>query len=176
MVRLDHEVGNGAGNGGAVLKNRSEVEQVLPHSGQMVLLDRVIDYDESSVVSEVDVDSLTLFMTPSGLPAYVGIEVMAQSIAAWSGLIRRTKNQSPKPGFLLGTRKYECQLPYFPKGSTLRVHAAEIINNEGLATFACRLQYGGNSMSQCSRDLLAEARISVFSGRSGFNPIKMKQK
>ncbi len=140
--------------------DKLEVERLLPHSGQMVFIDRVLEHDDVSIVTEVDVDSLEVLVSERGVPAYVGIELMAQSIAAWSGLVRKSRNKPPQPGFLLGTRKYECEVSFFPRGSTLRIYAEEIINNEGLATFGCRLHYIADT---CDGDLVAEARISVYS-------------
>ena len=134
-----------------------EIERLLPHSGQMVFIHRVVQYGDISVTTEVDTDKLTLLHTEKGIPSYAGIELMAQSVAVWSGLIRQADNQPPQPGFLLGTRKYECQIPYFELGSTLRIHAEEVVNNEGLAVFQCILAGDDEDYA------FAEARISVYS-------------
>ena len=59
------------------------VEHVLPHAGHMVLLARVVAHDEKETRCQVDIRSQRHFRREDGsVPAWVGIEYMAQCIAA----------------------------------------------------------------------------------------------
>ncbi len=46
--------------------DKLEVERLLPHSGQMVFIDRVLEHDDVSIVTEVDVDSLEVLVSERG--------------------------------------------------------------------------------------------------------------
>jgi predicted hotdog family 3-hydroxylacyl-ACP dehydratase len=104
----------------------------------MVLLDRVISVDGDSLLAEVCIRSNSLFFDVDGVGAWVGIEYMAQAIAAWAGYTGRLRGEAVKIGFLLGTRRYECSRPVFELGSVLRIHVQCVFQNEnGLGSFEC---------------------------------------
>jgi predicted hotdog family 3-hydroxylacyl-ACP dehydratase len=115
-----------------------DIRSLIPHAGPMVLLDRVISVDEDSLCAEVSIRSNTLFCGPDGVGAWVGIEYMAQAIAAWAGYAAQLRGEPVKLGFLLGTRRYESSRPIFVLGSVLRVHVQRLFQNEnGLGSFEC---------------------------------------
>ena len=115
-----------------------DIRSLIPHAGPMVLLDRVISVDEDSLCAEVSIRSNTLFCGPDGVGAWVGIEYMAQAIAAWAGYTAQLRGEPVKLGFLLGTRRYESSRPIFVLGSVLRVHVQRLFQNEnGLGLFEC---------------------------------------
>jgi predicted hotdog family 3-hydroxylacyl-ACP dehydratase len=77
------------------------VEELVPHSGRMVLLNRVIEFDEDAMVAEVIVRDDGLFGDGNMVPAWLGIEYMAQTIAVLGGMKRRLAGKPLNPGFLL---------------------------------------------------------------------------
>jgi len=121
------------------------VEALLPQSQAMVLLDRVVEAGEDHIVVELTVRDDGLFATPGhSVPAWVGLEYMAQAIAAFSGYHRKCRGEAVGLGFLLGTRHYQCSVGSFPCGTRLRVRAEKIIEAANdMSVFACRLE-GGN--------------------------------
>ncbi|MFT3806171.1 hypothetical protein [Arenimonas sp.] len=134
------------------------IADVVPHAGAMLFLDQLISQDEDSVVAEAGVDEEHLFATPEGVPGWVGIEFMAQAIAAWAGCRARARGEPVRIGFLLGTRRYECRLQHFAFGSRLRIEVRrEIFGDNGLGMFACRLFHAGEE--------IACANLSVFEPR-----------
>ena len=127
----------------------------VPHRGAMSLLDGVEQVDEEGIVAHVAVPSAGLFASAAGVPAWVGIEYMAQAVAAWSGARARAAGGSPRIGFLLGTRRYEARVPLFAAGAQLRVQArCELIGDNGLGMFDCRITHEGRE--------LATGRLSVY--------------
>src|SRR6185369_1356267 len=59
------------------------VRELLPHRGSAVLLARVLGHDAKRTVCAVDPDAGASFRDADGsIPAYVGLEFMAQTIAA----------------------------------------------------------------------------------------------
>ena len=116
------------------------IADLVPHSKTMLLVDRVISIDNDTLISEVDINSNSLFAEENGVPSSVGIEYMAQSIAAWAGAKDLAAGKSIKIGFLVGTRKYTSNVSHFPLNETLTVHVSEIIKGEnGLGVFECSI-------------------------------------
>lgn len=133
------------------------IENYVPHRGAMLLLDRLLAADEDGAVAEVTVQRDGLFLHDAGMPSWVGMEYMAQTVAAWAGWRAQKKGQAVKIGFLLGSRKYEAAQPFFAPGARLVVSVrCELMGDSGLGMFDCRIQPAGEEM------LLATARISVF--------------
>lgn len=136
------------------------IETFVPHRGAMRLLDRVIEFDDERAVAEVDVPFDGLFVRDGGVPAWVGIEYMAQTIAAWAGARAVRAGEQPRLGFLLGSRRYEAMRADFPSGVTLRVETrCELIGSNGLGMFDCRILLGV--------DTVATGRLSVFEPPEG---------
>ena len=54
----------------------------------MLLIDRVIEHGPEHIVVEIDVGPHLPCYTQGWVPAYLAIEFMAQSIAAWAGIRR----------------------------------------------------------------------------------------
>ena len=132
-----------------------DIDAVLPHRDSMRLIHRVVAWQEESIAVEVDVPAQGLFCTSDGVPAWVGVEYMAQAIAAWAGCRARHAGRAPSIGFLLGTRRYTAHQPFFTAGSCLRVEAnCELLGENGLGMFACRILAGDIEM--------AVANVSVF--------------
>ena len=130
------------------------VEDLVPHAGRMSLLDRICGHGEGWLGAEVDIEPDSMFAEARGVPAWIGMEYMAQTIAAYSGLQERFAGNPPKIGFLLGTRKYTCSEAWFPLGQTLTVRVElEVEAANGLKAFSCELQGG---------DITASATINVF--------------
>jgi predicted hotdog family 3-hydroxylacyl-ACP dehydratase len=134
-----------------------DVRELVPHSGDMVLLDRVLLADAENVCAEVTIGPDTVFCDGAGVGSWVGIEYMAQAIAIHGGHLARQRGESVKIGFLLGARRYACSVPLFAMGSVLHVHAHHAMQGEnGLAAFECRIE------DAASGACLATATITVF--------------
>ncbi len=129
--------------------------ELLPHAAPMLLLDAVLDFSEQHAVAQLLIQPQTLFYrNPQGVPAYIGIEYMAQTIALWSGIRRRQHGQLPGIGFLLGTRKYETHTAFFASGSMLTVRAEQRYLLDGMSVFACEIS--------ANDALLASANINAY--------------
>lgn len=135
------------------------IDEVVPHAGLMSLLDRVIDFEGDCLKAEVVVGPYSMFAEEKGVPAWVGIEYMAQAIAAYAGVQRRQKGLEVKVGFLVGSRRYESSHSHFPPGSTLLIEVArEFQADNGLGVFNCVIRGEGPNGEQIS----ATAALNVF--------------
>lgn len=124
------------------------VADLLPHAGRMRLLDRAIEGDAEHLVAEVDIRPDGLFFDGTGVGGWVGIEYMAQAIAAWAGLKARAGGGTPRIGFLLGSRRYRCEVAHFLPGQTLRVRIrCDYLADNGLGQFDCRIDIDGTPVA-----------------------------
>ena len=72
-----------------------DIERVVPHRGTLRLVDRLVAWDEDSVAVELRVPHEGPFSHAEGVPAWVGVEYMAQAIAAWAGCRARSAGHEP---------------------------------------------------------------------------------
>jgi predicted hotdog family 3-hydroxylacyl-ACP dehydratase len=132
-----------------------DIRSLLPHSGAMVLLDRVVSANENTLCAEVVIRPDILFYTDGGVGAWVGIEYMAQAIGAYAGYRARLRGEPIRIGFLLGTRRYESRAPVFLQGSVLKICIKRVLESDnGLASFDCRIDDESGE--------IANASITVF--------------
>lgn len=132
-----------------------DIRSLVPHAGPMLLIDRLIAVDRESLCAEVVIHSGSLFCGADGVGAWVGIEYMAQAIAAHAGYAAGLRGEPARIGFLLGSRRYECSCPAFALGSMLRIHVRRVLQGEnGLAMFDCHIDR--------MEERLATATVSVF--------------
>ncbi|HFD11502.1 MAG TPA: 3-hydroxylacyl-ACP dehydratase [Crenotrichaceae bacterium] len=96
----------------------------------MVLIDTVKQVDNNSITTTLRVRDDALFSLPDKtVPAWVGIEYMAQTIAAFSGYHCLIHGKPIRLGLLLGTRHYQSEHASYPCGAMLYVHACKIIES-----------------------------------------------
>jgi len=127
----------------------------LPHRGRMRLIDSVERCDGDTIACSALVRHDGLFVEADGLPAWIGIELMAQAAAAWAGARARAGGGAPRAGFLVGVRRYDAHSPWFPVGATLGVTATcAAAGDNGLSVFDCTIVHDGRE--------LASGRISVY--------------
>jgi predicted hotdog family 3-hydroxylacyl-ACP dehydratase len=115
------------------------IGELLPHGGEMTLLDRLVEYGPQRSVATVTVRASSRFVEKSGVPAWVGIEYMAQTIAAHAGYEARLRGEPPAIGFLLGTRSYRSDLGEFPLGATLTISVEPLVTEARLGAFQCSI-------------------------------------
>lgn len=131
------------------------VDDLVPHRGDMSWLDTVVSANQDEVVAEATVRPDSFFVRDGALPIWVGVEFMAQAVAAWAGHRGRQHGRAARIGFLLGTRRLDVHRQAFRVGDRLRIEArCELMGDNGLGMFACRILVDG--------ELAAQANLSVF--------------
>lgn len=120
------------------------LDELLPHSGKMLLLDEVVDCGEDWLVSMVKITEHSQFVEAGFVSALVVIEYMAQSIAALAGIRSKNKAESVRVGLLLGSRKFDSNVESIPVGVDLHIHIEEMFSEEnGLGVFKCEAKAPG---------------------------------
>ena len=115
------------------------IGELLPHGAAMTLIDRLVSYDTARSVATAVVTESNPFFDGAGVPAWTGLEYMAQTIAAHAGLAARLRGERPAVGFLLGTRAYSSRVSAFPIGATLTIEVAPQAVDAGFAAFDCSI-------------------------------------
>ena len=131
------------------------LEELLPHSRTMLLLDEAVDAGDDWALAAVRVAEDSLFYDPQlkGVPTWIGLEYMAQTVALYSGIRARRAGQPVKLGLLLGTRRYEAETESFALGSWLTIRVAREWDDGQMAVFDCQVS---------TERPLASARINVY--------------
>jgi predicted hotdog family 3-hydroxylacyl-ACP dehydratase len=131
------------------------IEDYIPQRGPARMIDRLVEVDSEHAVVEADVPFQGRMVRGGLMPAWVGIELMAQAIAVWAGDRSRRAGRPVRVGYLLGSRRYQTFCAGFAAGSTLRVHAdCDFVADSGVGIFSCRIEH--------DNQLLAQAQVSVF--------------
>ena len=136
-----------------------DVDEVVPHGEQMILIDRILEYDDSTLMAEVVITEESHFLNDFGqVPAWVGVEYMAQAIAAWAGIKARLENREVGIGFLLGARRFESTVASFKLQMRLIITIQEEYFYNGMGRFACKII---DSAAGPDQDLVS-ANLSVY--------------
>ena len=134
-----------------------EIGALVPHSGRMRLLDRVVEHTPERTVCSVDPVGSSLFHGPDGsVPAWVGIEYMAQCVAAHGGLVAWWRGETPQRGLLLGTKRTDLLVDAFAPGERLRVVSRHLRGDRALVWFECAIE------READGETLARGRLSVY--------------
>ena len=122
------------------MKLPANIDQFVPHSASMSLLDSVLEYGDDWLHASVKITPQSMFVEEKGVPAIVGVEYLAQAVAAYAGTLEQKKGNKPKLGFLLAVRKYSCSSDFFPIGENLLLKVnLEMLADNGLSVFQAEL-------------------------------------
>lgn len=97
------------------------IAPLIPHARGMCLLTRLIEVDDAGGVAETTTRRDDLFAEADGIPAWVGVEWLAQTVAAWAGFRAAASGETPAPGLLLGARRYHARVPVFTFDQRIRI-------------------------------------------------------
>jgi predicted hotdog family 3-hydroxylacyl-ACP dehydratase len=146
---------------------RYRVEELVPHRGPMCLLDAIDGYGDDWLRASVVTRRSSLFAQDDGMPAWMGIEYMAQAAAAFGGIEQIQRGEKPSIGLLIGSRYYRAVRTLIPFDTRLDVLATIAMRDaEDFAAYDCALSIADAPIAQCTlkayrprdlRPLLAEA-------------------
>ncbi|WP_082035574.1 hotdog family protein [Shewanella sp. cp20] len=133
------------------------LDAVLPHRAPMILIDKLLEQAPDTLLTEVNISAESAYFDDASqsVPNYVGIEYMAQSIAALAGLEASARGEPIRVGFLLGTRKLTFAIPAYRLGERYQTRVSRLYQEDnGLAVFDCKIFH--------NNQLVAEANVNVF--------------
>ncbi|MGD9842406.1 MAG: 3-hydroxylacyl-ACP dehydratase [Steroidobacteraceae bacterium] len=138
-------------------KSEFHMSQLLPHAGRMLLLDELLAHHAEGieVALTIRADSV-LCDGVTGVPAWVGMEYMAQAACAYSGVQEVRDGKRPSISLLLGARSYQAQVPVFALDSRLVVSAQMVMCDDAdMAVFQCSIRDAATGQELAVGDIKA---------------------
>jgi predicted hotdog family 3-hydroxylacyl-ACP dehydratase/3-hydroxymyristoyl/3-hydroxydecanoyl-(acyl carrier protein) dehydratase len=136
---------------------KAEIRTLIPHAGSMCLLDRVLAWDDRSILcaSETHRDSANPLRRDGRLAAVHAFEYGAQAVAVHGGLRARAAGGVAPPGYLAALRDGRLHTqPLDDFTSPLHVEAERLFSDSANSVYQCRVSAG--------ETLLASGRITII--------------
>lgn len=135
----------------------TNVAPMLPHSGEIVMLDKIIDFGEDFLIAETQITEDCLLVKNGELPTYMAAEIMAQGIAAWAGCKSMQAGVPIGLGYWIGSRKLKFHAPFVTLGHRFQIRIQLSIEDAtGFGVFDCTMT------DLDSEQLLIEGALNVF--------------
>ncbi len=117
------------------------LEDILPHRGEMVLIENVLEVDETHAITESVMSSSFPLADESGVQPLIMVELAAQTAGVCNGLdrIRAQGIDSNKMGWLVGVKRAQFYIDCMPLGSTVVTRSENSHNYENLREVSCVL-------------------------------------
>ncbi|HDL4295690.1 TPA: dehydratase [Mannheimia haemolytica] len=123
-----------------------QIAPLVPHSGNMILLDRITAFGEDFLTAETNIRPDNPLIKHGKLATYASIEIMVQA------------GEPVRLGYLLGTRKLHLHRQEIPIGSQLQIQIKMSIQDAtGFGVFDCQL------IDLADNQVLLEGALNVFS-------------
>ena len=142
---------------------REELASLIPHSGLMCLNDKVIEWDNESVLCSTTshLHSDNPLYKNNKLSALHAIEYCAQAMAIHGGLLAREKNTSLPPGYLAAVRNVELNYTYLDTiKQNLNIYAKQLMAQGGSLMYEFTMYF-----IQAKENTISE-KIKVATGRA----------
>lgn len=135
----------------------TNIAPLLPHSGEMVLLQQINEVGEDFLVAQAEVNADHILLKNGTLASFVGAEIMAQGIAAWAGCKCVKAGKPIGLGYWLGTRKLTIHQQTIPIGSKLEIRIQRSLEDDtGFGVFDCQL------LDRKTNHLIIEGTLNVL--------------
>lgn len=136
------------------------IADLVPHAGPMLLLDELVSVGNGSLTARVTPRADGLFGDANSVGGWLGLEYMAQTMAALAGWEGLQRDEPPRVGFMLGSRRYHTYVSEFAVGVPLLVTATrEFQADNGIGVTQCII-------TATDGTLLAEAMLSAYQPES----------
>jgi 3-oxoacyl-[acyl-carrier-protein] synthase I len=132
------------------------IEDVIPHSGRMILLDRVVSVEDGRLIAAVELRADSMFVRDGRARAIVTVEYMAQAVAAYVGTLSRQQKEPVEIGFLIGIREMTLSVDYLEAGDVLEIEAQHVWGDDKLGSFKTATRRGS--------EIISEAALTVYRG------------
>jgi predicted hotdog family 3-hydroxylacyl-ACP dehydratase len=133
------------------------MDRLLPHAAPMILIDDVVEHHEALMKVSVTVRADNIFFEAGrGVPAHIAIEWMAQTCGAFAGAEALERDLPVRLGMLLGTREFQCDVPWFTDGERLMVTAMLIFRDDEMGAFDCTVARATDD------EILAKATLTLY--------------
>jgi predicted hotdog family 3-hydroxylacyl-ACP dehydratase len=130
---------------------KTEIRELIPHSGSMCLLDEVKEWNQQSIIctSHTHLDRTNPLRRDEHLSAIHAFEYGAQAAAIHGGLCARSAGSVAPPGYLAALRDASVQTAELDQlVSPLEVRAHQLFGDTANCVYQCRVSAGDLSVAQ----------------------------
>jgi len=131
--------------------------QLIPHSGSMCLLEKIISWDEKQVICSTQSHQLenNPLRSDGELNAIHVIEYGAQAVAVHGGLLAFKQGKTIKPGYLAAVRQIKLHQSHLDSiTSPLTVEATQMLCNGGNLVYSFSIT--------ADNQAVADGRVTVM--------------
>lgn len=123
------------------------IEELLPHSGAMVLLDELTRWQRGEAECALRVRERGPFVKAGRVSSVVALEYMAQAVAACLGYEALLGGGAVRVGMVIACKRFDAQVDHLRSGDLLRVEVRCIQGNDTLSHFDCQVLRGAEPMA-----------------------------
>jgi predicted hotdog family 3-hydroxylacyl-ACP dehydratase len=137
--------------------NNAEIRTLIPHSGQMCLLDQVTQWDDRSItcVTNTHRDPANPLRRNGRLSALHAFEYGAQATAVHGGLRARLVGATARPGYLAALRDARLHVDSLDDiTSPLQISANRLFGDGANTVYECRVS--------ARETAIAEGRVTII--------------
>jgi predicted hotdog family 3-hydroxylacyl-ACP dehydratase len=137
--------------------DKAEIRTLIPHAGSMCLLDKVINWDDESIVCFTNThrDPANPLRRDGRLPALHALEYGAQAAAVHGGLRARGAGATAPPCYLAALRDAHLHVARLDDlASPLEVRAQRLFGEAGNTIYQCDVS--------ASDVRVADARVTIM--------------
>ena len=148
---------------------KTEIAARIPHSGPMCLLDRVLSWNNETIICEANNhrDAGHPLARDGALDTMAAIEYAAQAMAVHGALIAEntasiTQGDGPKMGYLASVRDVSCAIPFLHElSSPLRIEATRLVGEETRVLYEFKVNSGEQLCAQGRAAVVLDAGINL---------------
>lgn len=142
------------------------IGQLLPQTPPMRLLDRVCDWDELSVITELTLTDSSPFVEAGKVRAVIALEWCAQTIAAHAGCMRRAAGKAPVWGFVVSSREMQFACDHFDVGQRIQVRACLRFSDGATSSYDCWVAAQGKKLVRGSLTVHQPPEVALLGAES----------
>jgi predicted hotdog family 3-hydroxylacyl-ACP dehydratase len=140
------------------------IEELLPHSGPMVLLDAMTHWAKGSAECRLRVRDCAPFVVEGRVESAVTLEYMAQAVAVCLGYEALLGGGAVRVGMVVGCKRFEAFAPTLQIGDELTIQVQCIQGNDALSQFDCKVLRAGQLFSSAVLTLYHASQLPGASG------------
>jgi predicted hotdog family 3-hydroxylacyl-ACP dehydratase len=129
------------------------IEELIPHSGPMVLVDALVHWSEGEAACRLRVRERAPFVVDGKVESAVTIEYMAQTVAACLGYEELRGGAGVRVGMIIACKRFVAHADALSVGDELAIDVKRVRGNELLSHFDCRVLREGALFSEATLTL-----------------------
>jgi predicted hotdog family 3-hydroxylacyl-ACP dehydratase len=149
--------------------SKADIAARIPHSGPMCLLDRVVSWNNETIICEANNhrDQDHPLARDGMLDTMVAIEYAAQAMAVHGALIAENaasiaQSDGPKMGYLASVRDVSCAIPFLHElSSPLRIEATRLMGEETRVLYEFKVSSSEQLCAQGRAAVVLDAGINL---------------